>query len=630
MNMKLMKKYFYPLLAGAALTTGCVKTPVQAKPATYTFEDLGKPIRFSVPIEFVTRDATTGPIAWSGLTSGTRSALVGVNIQTGKVINVDFTPYGKGNGVVTFKKDEKTIYVFAGDPGRFFRYDVKTAKLTPLSKPTSARYWMKSSHLVAPDGKIYVGTYPNVAVAVLDPATDATKVISNISDNPHEEYVISLAAGKDGTLYFGTGMHHSELWSYNPQTGAKKQLLPKNLQTYGAPVLWVGSDGNAYGRKGKSTFLCHPDKIEIGSFPDKPEAVLDNEIDGKIATEINKDGDLELKDKATGAITKVSAGFDTPAHSLYNISDVHDGKLYGSSFKPGPIYSFDLKTRKLEDLGFLTRGHVQVYDILSYGDGILMSSYTGGYLDYYQPDKPKSKNNPRPVAALHALANQERAVQLTLGPDGNIYAPTVPIKGYLGGALVRVHPQDWSVKIYKDVIHNQSFSSVVSVPKTGELFVTSSIAGGSSSKPTEKDGWVFLWDPKTEAITFKTQPIADANSYSKAVLAPNGMIYGFADDSYYVFDPVQRKTVFTGKLPGRSADDFKRPPALSDAPASDGLIYGIDTVKGNLIAINPADCKITILAQDNSMKGTRFAETESDGYLYYQDATHLMRVKVVN
>lgn len=628
-NRNSHRKYFYPLLAGIITLGGCTHMPQKAQAANYTFEDLGKPIRFSVDIEFVTRDAKTGPIAWAGLTSATRSALVGVNETAGKIINVDLMPYGKANGVVLFKHDEKTIYIYAGNPGRFFRYDVEMAKLTPLGQPSKASYWMKTSQTIAPDGKIYVGTYPDVAVSVLDPATNTTSVINKISDDPKEEYVISLAVSKDGTLYFGTGMQHGELWSYNSQTGQKQQILPKDLQTYSAPELWTGADGNVYGAKGKSTFKCLPDKIEIGDVPARPATVVDNETNGKIATFIDKNGDLELKDKITGEVTNVPAGFDTPAHSLFNISDLHEGKLYGSSFKPGPIYSFDIKTKKLEDLGFLTRGKVQVYDILSYGKGILMSSYTGGYLDYYEPDKPKSKSNPLPVAALHSLANQERAVQLTLGPDGNIYTPTVPIKGYLGGALVRVHPQDWSIKIYKDIIHNQSFSSVVSVPQTGEIFVTSSVAGGSSAKPTEKEAWVFLWNPKTEQIDFKTQPIPGAASYSKAVRAPNGMIYGFAVDKYYVFDPVKRQTIFTGNLPGRTPDDYPRAPLLSDEPASDGLIYGVDSTAGNLFSINPANSKISILANDKSLIGTHFARTEPDGYLYYNEGARLMRVKVV-
>jgi len=412
MNMKkrnTYQKYFYPLVVGIIMLGGCAQQPQKAQAADYTFEDLGKPIRFSVSIDFVTRNAQTGDIAWAGLTSATRSALIGINAKTGKLTNVDFTPYGKGNAVNIFKQNEKTIYVYAGNPGRFFKYDVDANKLTTLGEASKATYWMGSANTIASDGKIYVGTYPDVAVSVLDPATDTTKVISKISDDPKEEYVISLAAAKDGMMYFGVGMQHGELWSYNPQTGAKQQILPKDLQTYSAPKLW-SVDGKVYGSKGSTTFACQPDKIVIGKVPAQPSSVSDNITNGKTATVIDKDGNLELVDNA-GKITKVPSSFDAPAHALYDISDVHEGKLYGSSFKPGPIYSFDLKTKKLEDLGFLTRGKVQVYDILSYGKGILMSSYVGGYLDYYLPDEPRSATNPRPVAALHSLANQERAVQ---------------------------------------------------------------------------------------------------------------------------------------------------------------------------------------------------------------------------
>jgi len=624
-----MKKYFYPILASAALFAGSALRPAQAKPALYTFENLGKPVRFGVSIQFVTRNPETGPIAWTGLTSARRSALVGINVKTGKLINVDLTPYGKGNGVALFKKNDNTIYIYAGRPGRYFRYDVATGQLTTLGEPSNATYWMTSSQTETPDGKIYMGTFPGAAVSVLDTKTDTTKIIDGISDDPREEYTISLAHDKEGMLYFGLGMHHSELWSYNPKTGAKQQILPKELQLYGAPRLWMGKDGNPYGRKGSTFFRCYPDRIEIGDFPDAPGPVLDREVHGKIASGIGQQGNLILNDPDTEKTTIVKSTFDTPAHSLFRFSDLHDGKLYGSSFKPGTAYSFDIHTKKLENLGLLTRGRTQVYDFLSYGDGILMSSYGGGFIDYYKPNEPRSATNPLPVAALHEAANQERPVQLTLGPDGNIYSPTFPIKGYLGGTLVRITPKTWKVKIYKDLIHNQSFTSVVSVPQTGELFVTSTIHGGSSSKPTEKEAWVFLWDPKMEKIDFKAQPIPGASSYSKAAIGANGLIYGFAGTRYYVFNPATRKIVATGDLPGYTKDNPGHEPLLSDGPASDGLIYGIDRDLGNLFAIDPKTNEITNLAHDESMITANFCQTEPDGYLYYNNGASLLRVKVV-
>src|SRR5690606_6040350 len=124
-------------------------------------------------------------------------------------------------------------------------------------------------------------------------------------------------------------------------------------------------------------------------------------------------------------------------------------------------------------------------------------------------------------------------------------------------------------------------------------------------------------------------PIPGATSYGKAVLAANGLIYGFSGNQYYAFDPAQRKTVMTGILPGRAEGAYPRLPLLSDAPAADGLIYGVDNTVGNLFAINPAEHNITLLAQDDSLKDAHFAETEPDGYLYYNNGPRLMRVKVV-
>ncbi len=317
------------------------------------------------------------------------------------MINVDFTPFGKANVVVIFKQNEQTIYAYAGNPGRFFRYDVETNTLTPLDRHGKATYWT-GAHTIAPDGKIYVGTYPDVAVAVLDPATDTTKIINKVSGDPKEEYVLSLAAAEDGMLYFGVGMRHGELWSYDPRTGQKQQLLPKKLQTYSVPRLW-SVNGTVYGSKGTTTFTCRPDQIEIGNVPPQPPTARDNEADGKIATLIDEAGNLQLKDKASGQVTKVPSDFTVPARSLFSISKPHEGKLYGSSYKPGRTFSFDLKTKELENLGFLTRGQVQVYDILSYGKGILMSSYSGGYLDYYVPDERRSATNPRPSLRFTVL-----------------------------------------------------------------------------------------------------------------------------------------------------------------------------------------------------------------------------------
>jgi len=599
----------------------------RAQEKSYVFENLGKPIRTTIPIEFVTNDSATGPIAWAGLTDATRSALIGIHAENGKLFEVDLTPYGKANGVLLFKYNEHIIYIYAGIKGRFFKYDVRLNQLTPLGEASRSTYWMKSSYTVSADGRIYVGTYPGAAVSILDPRTEEVVHMDHVSASEGAEYVINPASSSDGTVYLPIGMHHGELWSFDSKTQVRKQILPKDLQSYGPPVIWRAEDGNVYGKKGNTVFRCTPNGIVKGETQPVENRKRDNLVNGKIALLIDRDGSLELEDQHSKQRTSVKSKFDPPAKEIFSISDVHDGKLYGSTIKPGPVFSFDMKSGELEDLGMLTRGTIQVYDILSHGKGMFMSSYTGGYIDYYEPNEPKSDHNPRPVAHLHASDNQERPVQLTLGPDGMIYSPTVPLKGHLGGVIAQVDPNTFTTTTFRDLIHNQSFTSVTAVPETGELFITSSIAGGSSAVPTEKEAYVFLWDTRTRKITYKAQPIANTTGYSTAVRAPKGIIYGFSGNQYYAFDPIKRQVVYRGEVPGRDKPSTRNI-VVSESPGPDGLLYAVDNIAGNIVSLDPKTHRVRILAHDKTLLNARFAQVQSDGYLYYPHHASLMRVKV--
>src|SRR5690606_17638807 len=109
----------------------------------FVFEDLGKPIRMNLPIECVTNTPETGPIAWAGLTDADRSALVGVHMESGKLIQVDLKPYGKANAVLLFKYSDQVLYLYAGVKGRFLKYDIPSGKLSTIGEPGIAAYWIK-------------------------------------------------------------------------------------------------------------------------------------------------------------------------------------------------------------------------------------------------------------------------------------------------------------------------------------------------------------------------------------------------------------------------------------------------------------------------------------------------------
>ena len=598
-----------------------------AQQKTYKFEDLGKPIRTPLNIEFVTRDEVTGPIAWGAFTDAEKNVLVGVNIKDGKLIEVDLAKYGKANALLLFKASERSIYIFTGNSGRFLKYDIRSNEIKTIGNESSARYWTKNSFTIAPDGRVYVGTYPQASVSVLNPKTEETKVLAQISASNGSEYVINPASDKDGIIYFPTGMKHGELWSYNPETDTKKQILPKKLMTYGIAQIWRATDGKVYGKKGKTTFLCTEDKIEEGKTREASVTTPDNLYEDIRALYLNKEGNLVVENQTSKKELIVKSTFAPSAHEVFSIGDIYNGKLYGSGMKPGHIFTYDTNNGQINDLGLLTRGRVQTYDILAYKDRLFMSSYTGGYIDVFTIDKNGLPTNRQSVAQLHSLAKQERLLQLTLGSDGYIYSPTIPIKGYLGGTLVRVDPESLETKIFKDIVSNQSLMSVTAVKETGELFLTSSVQGGSSAKPTEKEAVVVLWNPATEQVTYTGKPVKGASSYGKTVRGNNGMIYGSAFDTIYVFNPVNKKIVTKTSI--EKTLDKRAKIILSESLGKDGFIYGIDNQNGQLFSLDPSANKITILAKDTSLKGARFAEVKEDGYLYYQNHSTLMRVNVV-
>lgn len=128
-------------------------------------------------------------------------------------------------------------------------------------------------------------------------------------------------------------------------------------------------------------------------------------------------------------------------------------------------------------------------------------------------------------------------MQLTLGTDGNIYTGTIPVKGILGGALVKIDPDDLSVKVWRDIIPQQSIISVVSVPATREIFFTSNIRGGSSSIPTKKEAVVGLWDIKGEKVVWQGTPVPGTTGYGQAALGSDGMIYGLTEKNIMLLIP---------------------------------------------------------------------------------------------
>jgi streptogramin lyase len=597
----------------------------------YVFENLGRPLKPKpAGIEFVTRDAGGRGIAWGTIESPDRRGVFGIDVETGKSTWIDTDAYGKTH-IRIHKADENRVYIYAGDPGRFLRYDVWTGRLTDLGVPAEdTNYWLGQA--VGPDGVLYVGSYPATHLVGVDPRTDETCSLGPVAEDPKEKYIVRAVVSDDNVIYCPVGLHHRELWSVDPKTGSTHQILTENLmKAQGAPSAWLGGDGAVYGQAGDTSFRCYPDRIEPCDPAPERSIPKDNRVGGHRATQLSEDGQLVLEHDGGGDEKRIDTDCQGAAVKVYSVSCEHLGKIYGGGFQPANTFEYDPQSRGLEDIGRLTTGTIQVYDILSHPKGLFLSSYMGANQDYYNPETGDRTS----IATLSQGYEQERGQQLTIGPDGRIYTGTVPVKGHLGGAVVRLGPKDLSVVVWRNVVPNQSLISAVPVEATGEVFFTSSVQGGSSAIPTEKEAVIFLWDVEREEIGWQGVPIKGATAYGRAVMGRNGLIYGLAGSdrsealfgragqAYYVIDPAAREVIHTGVLPVSSV----RWPGMAPLPTGpDGLIVGL--ADDAVFAIDPADNSARVLARDPAIQGAQGMFATEEGELYFGSGASLMRVSL--
>lgn len=590
-----------------------------AAPATPEPERLGSPVtQMDLFLWFVTPMPDGGHVVWSHYEGADRNAMVGINTETGKVTWVDTTQYGRTHLRLHRGADGKSVFVFTGNPGRYLRYDLGTGALEDLGVPgKTASYW--TGDAIAPDGRWYLGTYPVAYLVSCDTATGQITNHGRMPEDARQKYIISLAAADDGMIYCAVGLHHREMWAYNPATGEKRQILPERMTAaQGSPTVFTGVDGKAYGTAGGESFLCKPDGIEPCTAPAARQLADRFTAGNSTVRGINKQGQLQLRD-ADGTDRLVQTEYTGRPLIIYSVACERSGKAYGGTLFPGMAFSCDLQTGELTDLGPLSHGAIQIYDIASLPSGLFLASYMGCKLDFYNPDAPLEAGvNPRRITG--SIPGHERPNQWEPGPDGKLYFGTTPAKGRLGGALVRVNPEDLTHQVFTGLLEDQSITYLTALPQTGELYGCGSVAGGSSAIPTQTEASVFLWNLAEEKVVWTGKPMPGARHYQRAILDAKGMLFGVSDIGYYVLDPASREVVKTGELPVKTLHF----PMLNDEPVGEaGLIYGLGD--DAVFAYDPQTREVSVVARHDSLKSAHGFMVTRDGTLLYGSGDVLWR-----
>lgn len=608
---------FYLLVAGLFFQIMQVQAQQQ-----YAFEKLGEPLQAPRAVVAMVTNGSR-PVAWTAVEAPAIYDVVGIEINTGRSFRLNLEKYGRTH-IRIHRSARGDVYMYYGSPAHFFKYDVRADKLIDLGQAArNGSYTLRQG--IGPDGKMWVGSYPDAELSWVDPATDKIGSFGRIPDDERERYIMQVVVSDDNIVYCAVGAHHTELWAVNAVTGKKKQVLPPDLtRRQGFVSLQLGEDGQVYGSDGGVNWKCRPDGVDIiSNLPPARKNPDLNTLNGERFHSINSKSQLIAQSVAKKTERTIQTDFTMPSKQIYSLGDVVDGKIYGGGASGrATLFTYDLGTGQLKDLGVQGAGTVQIYDILGHSRGIFFTTYTLGGIDIYDPASGKVT----PVTELGSQEHlQERLMQLCVGADNMIYTGTIPVKGVVGGAMVRVDPKDLSVKIWRNIIPDQSLISVVSVPSTGEIFFTSNVRGGSGSIPTQKEAVIGLWDIKEEKVVWQGKPVPGLGSYGQASMGKDGMIYGIADKNYFVFDPVKREVVKTAGLP---VEVLRHYAFYDTAAGPGGMIYGLGD--DALFAIDPVTREANVLARHESIKSAQGILVTADGSVYYGSGAGLWRARPLN
>lgn len=201
------------VLAVLALLPAGLGAPVLAEPAPVV-EDLG-PASLTAPIGAA---EPVGEQIWLGTTGLSPNVLSAYDPRTKQAVEKARLP--KGDSVTQLAVIGDYLYASTGSPGILYRVDLRTNEVTELldAAPDSIIWSISAS----PDGKLFMGTYPNARVIEYDPGTGA--ITNHGRVYPNERYVRAIVANEH-TIYAGIGAR-AHLVAIDRATGERRDILP--------------------------------------------------------------------------------------------------------------------------------------------------------------------------------------------------------------------------------------------------------------------------------------------------------------------------------------------------------------------------------------------------------------------
>ncbi|GAA4896730.1 hypothetical protein ACFPM3_14100 [Streptomyces coeruleoprunus] len=514
---------------------------------------------------------------------GQNPPLVGeIDLTTRKLTRSFRLTRGEGGWAATVSGGH--LYIGTYPYPDLYRFDPATGAVTRIGTigPTGGFVWCLTT---APDGTVYAGTYPRGEVWEYRPTTGVLRNLGQAMAG--EQYVRGIAAD-DRYVYAGT-LPRGHIVTYDRATGARQGTITPT--PYGGASALLAHGGRVIASLGKSLVDLAPDGSDARVIPIPAAERLGD------AMTVTSDGTLYLVGRPTGTVYRRDGDrllpVATPASGDEHraLAPLPGRKLLGA-VGSGRLWWLDLATGGSDIIELIDVGLSGPDPVQSVAhDGLVAEGtvHVGGHFSLTThhpargtsrrmriPGEPKQMRvvDGRVYAAMYPSTefleidpargrirsfgfvdhDQQRPKDLAYVPEHDLLLlATAPPAGYLKGALTLVDRRRRTLRVYQDVIPDQSVMSVAVDDRRGRriAYLAGDTWGGGSVPPVRPSATVAAFDLRTRRVLWEHTPV-EGNASLEHIEVLGGVLYGVykrAAGHWFAMDLDTREILVTGQLP---------------------------------------------------------------------------------
>lgn len=636
-------------------------------------ENLGQPISSYLVLDTVLGADTTGRQLLYGATYVVSTEGVyffAVDPVTGKIEKLLHMADAWGPYHVGAAPDGKVYVAPLQQTGKadLWMYDPTTDQVKVVATAPEPYSAFLFGLTVAPWNKVYVGAYPSGKIYEYDPKTGALVDLGVVV--PGNRYPKALIALPGQRLLIGSGAP-AHLTVYDLRTGQKTEVLPPEYSQFSFAYNVARIDNNVFvNMVVPGSRVLRFDAVDMSFLGETPSvagswstSILKindrqhyiqgtNDTTGESGlwrhdlrtdslalatsdvswagprlwwadvggerwvTSIGVLGDWGRWNPSTGQIVTRRLALPGAPTNITALGQGPDGKIYGGTYETNALFSYDPASGATAVLGPVAKNRSgEILSMASTAGKLFIGSYTHAVLTVYDPTRAwnpgtATDSNPRDLGTMGE--QQYRPWDMVVGSDGRVWAATGAAYGFLGGSLTAIDPATYSMESWRYLAGDHNLFSLAA--GDGEIYAGSTAHGDGID--ASGDAQLLVFDQASETKVFSTVPVPGASAIYALATAPDGRVYGSANNGeWFTFDPAVRTVERLGSFP------FGTILGLTEGP--DGRIYG--NTGGSVFRIDPATNAITKLA-DIGGGYYRAMTFDADGRLYWGSGPSLMRL----